>query len=420
MIRAVFALLLSVFAQQPPPPQPPQAAQQPSPETKALMDALNDAANSPPDLIRNLEAFLKAYPNAVQRADIENALARAAIDAKDDRRTVTYGRRALQTHPDDMLLLDRVARALLALGGAENAQASLQYSRAFVQNVEKAAPAAGADAARRQEDRDRGESRVLLYQSRAETILGEKKEAERLAAQAYAVYPSEEPAREWGAALAALGETRDAIAHYADAFTIPDPHALDSDRAADRAALAGLYRQLHHSESGMGDEILAAYDRSAALIEARHARLAALDPNYAATDVMQFRLTGLDGSRLALGSLKGSVVVADFWATWCTPCRAQHPLYEQVKKRFEGRSDVIFLSIDTDENHNLVGSFLDQNHWSKTVYFEDGLQRFLQVSNIPTTILFGKDGHVSSRMSGFLPDKFADQLTARIRFALGE
>jgi len=415
--------LMVALAAQPQAPQsqaPQQPAQSLQAENEALVRAVNDANNSPPDVIRNLEEFLKKYPNSPQRHELERALARASIDNKDDRRTILYGERVLQFTPDDMLLLDRVARALLASGGAANARASLQYSRAFAEKVEKAGQAEGGDAARRQDDRERGESRALLYQSRAETILGDEKEAERLASQAYSIYPSEESAREWAAALAALNRTKDAVKRYAEAFAIPDPRASDNDRAEDRRQLGELYRKLHHSEKGLGDEILAAYDSTAAVTEARRAKLAAIDPNFSATDAMQFHLSGLDGATLALASLKGSVVIADFWATWCVPCRAQHPLYEKVMQRFKGRSDVVFLSIDTDEDHSVVGSFVDQNHWSRKVYFEDGLQRLLQITNIPTTILFDKNGRIASRMNGYLPDKFADQLTERIRTALGE
>jgi len=48
----------------------------------------------------------------------------------------------------------------------------------------------------------------------------------------------------------------------------------------------------------------------------------------------------------------------------------------------------------------------------------DGLQRLLQVSSIPTTMLFDKQGHVASRMNGFLPETFVGQLTERIESAL--
>jgi thiol-disulfide isomerase/thioredoxin len=235
------------------------------------------------------------------------------------------------------------------------------------------------------------------------------------------LYPSEEGAREWSEALTRLGRDGDALEHLADAFAVPDAHTTDADRAADRVRLGELYSKLHESEKGLGDLLLAAYDRTAALVEARRTRVLALDPNAAVTDPIAFTLTGLDGSKLPLAKLKGSVVVMDFWATWCKPCQTQHPMYEEVKQRFRGRSDVVFLAVDADEDHSVVSPFLDEQKWSRTsVYFEDGLSRLLEVSSIPTTILFDKQARVSSRMNGFVPDRFVDQLTQRILQALLE
>ena len=108
----------------------------------------------------------------------------------------------------------------------------------------------------------------------------------------------------------------------------------------------------------------------------------------------------------------------DFWATWCGPCRVQQPLYEEVKKRFEDKDDVIFLAINTDENTSVVKPFLETNKWNKTVYFEDGLSNLLRVSSIPTTIVFDKQGQVYSRLNGFVPERFVDQLTSRISEAV--
>ena len=52
-------------------------------------------------------------------------------------------------------------------------------------------------------------------------------------------------------------------------------------------------------------------------------------------------------------------MVLDFWATWCGPCRAQQPLYEQVKERFKANPNVAFLNINTDEDRTVVKPFLD-------------------------------------------------------------
>lgn len=384
-----------------------------------MQHAVNEAGASSLDLIRELEGFLKKYPKAMQLKDIEKALAKAAIDNKDDRRTIIYGERVLATTPDDILVLDRVSRAELLLGGKENAEKAFAHARRFQEIIEKLPVSAGLSAAKRQEERERGIARGLLYQSRAKSAMGDFSDASKLGEQSFALYPCEESAREWGGALASLGFDEQAVIHYADALMIPDVRAQDVDRALDRKRLGEIYRKTHGSEKGLGELLLEAYDRTAAQLDERQKRVNALDPNATITDPMGFTISGLDGQRLRLDSLKGKVVILDFWATWCGPCRIQHPMYDEVKERFKGRDDVVLLSIDTDEDHNVVAPFLDQQKWSKTrVYFEDGLQKLLGVGEIPTTIVFDKQGRVASRMNGFLPESFVEQLSARIQSVL--
>jgi hypothetical protein len=93
-------------------------------------------------------------------------------------------------------------------------------------------------------------------------------------------------------------------------------------------------------------------------------------------------------------------------------------LYEEVKKRFRDNPDVVFLSIATDDDHALVEPFLKQIGWAGPAYFEDGLSRALKITSIPTTILLDKNGRVSSRLNGFVPERFVDMLAERIREAL--
>jgi thiol-disulfide isomerase/thioredoxin len=267
---------------------------------------------------------------------------------------------------------------------------------------------------------DHGLSRAFVFQARATGNLGRLEEAAALARRSWETYPSAESAREIARWLARLNKNEEAVQALADAFSISDPRTTDEDRAKDRARMGELYRKVKGSESGLGDIILAAYDRTAALLARRREAERADNPNAGATDPLEFTLTGVKGDKLEMRSLKGKVIVLDFWATWCGPCRVQHPLYEQVKAKFKQRPDVVFVAVNTDEDRSLVAPFLVESKWNKAAYFEDGLSSLLRVSSIPTTIIFNKRGELFSRLNGFLPDRFVGMLTERIEQALAE
>jgi thiol-disulfide isomerase/thioredoxin len=387
-------------------------------EQDALNKALNEGASSSVDLIRGLEAHLKKYPTSSHLVELVNMLAKAAIDTKDDARIIQYGERVLANTPDDVLMLDRVANSLLALGGKEHAEQALRYARKFEDIIDALPQALGKDAPQKQEDLDRARARALIYQSRARVVLGETEDAERVSSRAFEIYPNAECAREWANVLLLVGRTDDAMQRLADAFAIPDARASDTDRQTDRLKLGELYGKKNGSEKGLGDFVLSAYDRTSSLVELHRKKNLALDPNSAVQSPLEFTITALDGKKLQLKTLKGKVVVLDFWATWCEPCRIQHPMYEEVKKAYANRDDVVFLNLSADEDRDLVPDFLLKEKWDRKVYFEDGLARLLQVVGIPTTVLFNKQGSVASRMNGFLPDTFVAQLKERIDDAL--
>lgn len=422
MKAAAFFLLAAVALAQAPSPfqiQPGPAKQPTDAEQQALMKAVNESANSPLDLLRSLEAYLQKYPDTVQRPDIEFTIAKAAIELKDDRRIVQYGERVLGRTKDDVLMLDRVSQSLLALGGTENAQKAIQYARTLEDLIDGMGQATGTGAAQKQDDRDLARARMLLVQSRARAVLNEKLESEQLAARAFSAYPAESTARVWAESLVRLGREQDALTHYAEAFAIPDSRATDADRQTDRQRLGELYSKAHDgSEKGLGDLILETYDRTSTVAGARRLKLRSLDPNGGATSAAEFTITGLDGKKLQMSQFAGKVLVLDFWATWCVPCRAQHPLYEEVRKHFGNRDDLAFLALDTDEDHSVVKPFLDENKWDSRVYFEDGMARLMGVTEIPTMILLDKQGKVASRMNGFQPENFVDVLISRIDAAL--
>jgi thiol-disulfide isomerase/thioredoxin len=388
-------------------------------ESDDLNKALADANGSPKDYLRALEKHLQKYPDSPRKNDLERAAALSAIEAKDDGGTVQWGERVLGRQPDDLQMLEPVARALVEAGGKPEAERALKYARRY-ETLAREMQAQRPRDGEWQNQTDAGIARGLSLEARATATLGRLDEALGLAQRAYETYPSAAAARAVADCSERAGKAAEAARAMADAFTVQDAKNTDADRARDRGRLGELYGKAHGSEKGLGDLVLEAYDRNLALVKARQLRMRANDPNAQLTDPMEFTLSAVDGAKLQMATLKGKVVILDIWATWCGPCRAQHPLYQQVMKRFAEKADVVFLSIDTDEDRAAVKPFLEQVKWPETVYFEDGLARALKINSIPATIVIGRDGAVFSRMNGYVPELFVDSLTAKIQDALGK
>jgi thiol-disulfide isomerase/thioredoxin len=390
-------------------------------EDQALSTALGEAGSSPIEFIRALEKHLEKFPETPRRAELERALVKAAMETKDDKRIILYGERVLTRDPDYIQVLDRITRALLAGDGKDTSERALKYARHYQELIVKlrGEPAPGSFSPPQwQEELDRGMGRAMVLEARATGNLGKMDEAVGLAQKSWESYPTAESAREVARWLSKTGKDDEAVAHFADAFTIVDSRNTDADRAKDRLRMGELYRKVHGSEKGLGDLILEAYDRTASRLQERKLRLKAADPNSGAAKVMEFTLADLEGNKLSLASLKGKAVVFDFWATWCGPCRVQHPLYEEVKKRFHDTDRVVFLSVNTDDDREIVPQFVKEQKWAGPIYYEGGLVRLLQVASIPTTVVVDGKGDVISRLNGFVPQRFVDMLSDRIREAM--
>jgi len=381
-----------------------------SDEQKELNAALAEAGASPIEYLRAVEKHLEKYPDSPRRPELERAAARAAIEARDNPATIKWGERVLARQGDDLQILDGVSQALIASGSREAAPTAAKYARRL-EEVYRAMPAGGA----RRDPVDRGIAHGMVLEARAEEVLGRAPQALDLSRRSFELFPSAEAAREIAHADEQLGKPDDAIRALADAFTIPDPRTTDADRARDRGLMGKLYRQEHGSEAGLGDLVLQEYDRNLALL---HQRAVRLQPADDAADPMARELETLDGRRFSMSALKNRVIVLDFWATWCVPCREQHPLYEKVRDGFRSNAAVAFLSVNADEDRSRVPAFLAEEHWPDEVYFAAGMDRALQVTSFPTTIVLDRRGQVFSRLAGFVPERFVETLTGRIEAAL--
>ncbi len=393
---------------------PPEQAPQSEDQELALL--IQESNRSPIDFVRDMEKFLLKYPDAKRKNEITRGLFQASRDLKDERRIAIYGERLLAQDPDDISVLGVTARALNSFEDPKAAAKALEYGRRLEQRLRENTKALERETNSREKGQRRfelakqlGES--LVIQANALGTLGQVTEAVAVAKKAFDEFPSADSARATGRELEKAGKYDEALVCYANAFAMADS---GEGHVRDRQKLAELYAKTHKSEAGLGDIVLASYDQMTILAEQRRQRYG----NTPVTQPINFQLSGPEGAKLPLLSLKGKVIVIDFWATWCEPCRIQHPLFEELRDHFKADNRVVFLEVNADQDRSLVPRFLQDQGWDSGIYFEDGLVAALNIQSLPTTVLLGRNGDVYSKLIGFSPRNFVDLVTERINNAL--
>lgn len=117
-----------------------------------------------------------------------------------------------------------------------------------------------------------------------------------------------------------------------------------------------------------------------------------------------FRLATLEGDTLAMADLKGQVVVINFWATWCAPCRVEIPDLIEMQEILED-DGVRFVGIVLDaDNLDAVQAFADDAKFNYPIALDDGAVTydFGGVYALPTTILIDRAGVVVRKIPGLV------------------
>jgi thiol-disulfide isomerase/thioredoxin len=108
-----------------------------------------------------------------------------------------------------------------------------------------------------------------------------------------------------------------------------------------------------------------------------------------------FSITSADGKRISMDDLQGKVVLLDFWATWCVPCREALPHIREVAKKFQGQPLVI-LSVSLDSDEQKWKEFIGKNEMTWLQYregnFNGPLAKMFAVTAIPHTFTIDADG----------------------------
>jgi peroxiredoxin len=126
-----------------------------------------------------------------------------------------------------------------------------------------------------------------------------------------------------------------------------------------------------------------------------------------------FTLKDLDGNTVSLADLKGKVVIVDFWATWCGPCKASFPGMQMAVNKYKDNPNVKFLFVDTWENGKDyepgVKKFITDNKYTFHVLLDEKNDEGKQakvvtsydVSGIPTKFVIDKNGNIRFKYIGY-------------------
>lgn len=134
-----------------------------------------------------------------------------------------------------------------------------------------------------------------------------------------------------------------------------------------------------------------------------------------------FSLKDLDGKTVSLADYKGKILILDFWATWCSPCKAAFPYIQMVMNRYRNNPDVNFLFIDTREKtenyEETIKKFLEENKYTFHVILDekgaDGKQdvtfKKYGLMGIPTQYVIDRNGNIRYENIGYHPGKTDEQ-----------
>lgn len=129
----------------------------------------------------------------------------------------------------------------------------------------------------------------------------------------------------------------------------------------------------------------------------------------------EFSVKDLQGRELSSADLRGKVVLVDFWATWCQPCKKEMPGYQRLLNQYGPRGFVVIgFKFDTMMDMEDPVQFAKKigAHYPLAVASDDLKQKFGGIDGLPTTLLYDRHGILRNKVVGF---EYTDAIAAAVR-----
>ena len=126
--------------------------------------------------------------------------------------------------------------------------------------------------------------------------------------------------------------------------------------------------------------------------------------------IYDFTLEDIDGNEISISDYKGKVLMLNFWASWCPPCKAEMPHMEKVYNELKSDDfDMLTVNLTTAEKNGKAGAneFINEMGYTFPVVYDiDGkVADKFRITGIPTTYIINKDGLISSFIKAPLDEK---------------
>ncbi len=116
-----------------------------------------------------------------------------------------------------------------------------------------------------------------------------------------------------------------------------------------------------------------------------------------------FTLQDLDGNDVSLSDYKGQVVLLNFWATWCGPCKIEMPWFVEFQRQYKDRGFTV-LAVSLDDDIDPIAPFVEEYELNFPVVWgdEETAQKFGGVVALPTTLIIDREGNVVDSHTGLV------------------
>ena len=318
------------------------------------------------DRILKLEELLLLKPGPVMQRYIYEELFESAEKAKDVTRLLKYGNRLQQIDPTDVAVPARIALLLADRPDAQNRRKALGYARSAADATAAFHPMPrplNMDPARFQSSFPEATQRQIHAKQRSLALdalgwalcqTGNCAEGETRLAQAVDLDRSEGTLSHWAVALRTVGRTD------------------DGDRVSREAE--NIYAE-------------------------------SLRKRLTSKPAPDFQLERLSGATVTLSDLKGKVVLLNFWATWCGPCREEMPHLAKLYEKYRDQGlEILAITTDEKSDRAKVAPFVEKYGLTFPVLYDEGIADAYGVNGMPSTVYVDAQGRTRYQTTGFYGD----------------